>query len=82
MGWRGSVRTEGLRKVIARFGRSKRKREVQAVSFLPESTFDAMLDLRLKELHRQIGEVKGRNNGLFFFVLGAAILQVGLGVLS
>lgn len=82
MGWRGSVRTKGLRKVIGRFGRSKRGREAQAVSFLPESTFDAMLDLRLKELHRQIGEVKGRINGLFFFVLGAAILQVGLGALS
>ena len=76
------MRTEGLRKVIARFGRSKRGREAQAVRFLPESTFDAMLDLRLKELHRQIGEVKGRINGLFFFVLGAAILQVGLGALS
>ena len=82
MGWRGSVRTEGLRKVIGRFGRSKRRREAQAVRFLPESTFDAMLDLRLKELHRQIGEVKGRINGLFFFVLGAAIIQVGLGALS
>ena len=76
------MRTEGLRKAIARFGRSKLGREAQVVGLLPESTFDAMLDLRLKELQRQIGEVKGRINGLFFFVLGAAILQVGLGALS
>ncbi|MEE9247235.1 MAG: hypothetical protein V3U79_00865 [Dehalococcoidia bacterium] len=76
------MRTEGLRKAITRFGRSKRAREAQAVGLLPESTFDAVLDLRLKELQHQIREVKGRINGLFFFVLGAAILQVGLGALS
>ncbi len=47
-------------------------------SIEPESTFDAVLEMRLAELQQQVGEIKGRVNSLFFFVLGAAMLQVGL----
>ena len=41
----------------------------------PESNFDAVLETRLAELHRQIAGLKGRINTLFFFVLLTAILH-------
>lgn len=46
----------------------------------PESTFDAVLEMRLAELQRQVAEIKGRINTLFFFVLIAAILQFFFGI--
>ena len=46
----------------------------------PESTFDAVLEMRLADLHRQIAEVKGRINILFFFVMVAAMLQFVFGI--
>ncbi|MFQ5874692.1 MAG: hypothetical protein ACE5JL_12975 [Dehalococcoidia bacterium] len=76
---------DGLRRTIARLRRSRggpSRPGKKEVNLLPESAFDAMLDLRLKDLQRQLGEVKSRVNGLFFFVLGAAIVQVALGFVS
>ena len=49
-------------------------------SIRPESTFDAVLELRLAELHQQVAEIKGRINTLFFFVMIAAILQFVFGI--
>ncbi len=46
----------------------------------PESTFDAVLELRLAELRRQVAEIKARINTLFFFVMIAAILQFLFGI--
>lgn len=46
----------------------------------PESTFDAVLEMRLAELHRQVSEIKGRINTLFFFVMIAAMLQFVFGI--
>ncbi len=46
----------------------------------PESTFDAVLEIRLAELRQQVSEIKGRINTLFFFVMIAAILQFLLGI--
>ena len=57
----------------------RKRRPAMPPTIQPESTFDAVLEMRLSELHQQIAEVKGRVNSLFFFVLGAALLQVGLG---
>lgn len=74
--------TKGLKAAIAKLGRAKNNRDQQRVNLLPETAFDAMLDLRLKELQRHLGEVKSRVNGLFFFVLGAAIVQVALGFVA
>ena len=48
----------------------------------PESTFDAVLEMRLAELQRQVAEIKGRINTLFFFVLIAAILQFFFGIIG
>ena len=46
----------------------------------PESTFDAVLELRLAELQQQVAEIKGRINSLFFFVMIAAMLQFVFGI--
>ena len=46
----------------------------------PESTFDAVLEMRLAELQRQVAEIKGRINSLFFFVMIAAMLQFVFGI--
>lgn len=46
----------------------------------PESTFDAVLEMRLAELQHQVAEIKGRINTLFFFVMIAAILQFVFGI--
>ena len=46
----------------------------------PESTFDAVLEMRLAELQQQVAEIKGRINSLFFFVMIAAILQFVFGI--
>lgn len=48
----------------------------------PESTFDAVLEMRLAELQQQIAEVKGRVNTLFFFVMIAAMLQFVFGIVG
>ena len=41
---------------------------------------DAVPETRLAELHRQIAEIKGRINILFFFVMTAAMLRFVFGV--
>ena len=46
----------------------------------PESTFDAVLEMRLAELQQQVAEIKGRINTLFFFVMIAAMLQFVFGI--
>ena len=46
----------------------------------PESTFDAVLEMRLAEIHRQVAAIKGRINTLFFFVMIAAMLQFVFGI--
>ena len=72
------MEAEGLRNVLTKFRRRGNSVEKSVPGLQPESTFDAVLEMRLTELQRQVGEVKGRVNTLFFFVLGAAIIQVGL----
>ncbi len=71
--------TDGLKQTIARFKKARSGPVKAGVNLNPDSAFEAMLDIRLQELRRQVGEVRSRVNGLFFFVLGAAIVQVALG---
>ena len=73
---------EGLKQTIARFRKARSEPVTARVNLNPDSAFEAMLDIRLQELRRQLGEVRSRVNGLFFFVLGAAIAQVALGFIS
>ena len=67
-----------LNRIMNLFNRSTHPAGPRAIR--PESTFDAVLEIRLAELQRQIAEVKGRINTLFFFVMIAAMLQFVFGI--
>ena len=47
----------------------------------PESPFEALLELRLKALEKQVEELRGRVNGLLFAVAAAIVVQLVLGLL-
>ena len=67
-----------LKNPINIFNRKPRTPITPAIK--PESTFDAVLELRLAELQQQVAEIKGRINSLFFFVMIAAMLQFVFGI--
>ena len=67
-----------LKRIMDIFNR--KPRSVGPPAIRPESTFDAVLEIRLAELQQQIAEVKGRVNTLFFFVMVAAMLQFVFGI--
>jgi len=46
------------------------------------AAFRAAVEQRLRSLERDIGEMKGRLNGLIFIVIGAVITQVVLRVVQ
>ena len=48
------------------------------IDLSPASTFDALLDQRLKHLERHVEELKTRINGLVFVVIGAVVAQIVL----
>lgn len=52
----------------------------KGVDLSPASTFEALLEQRLREVERNVGELKDRINGLVFVVIGAIIVQVVLGL--
>ena len=59
---------------------NRKSRSSIPLAIKPESTFDAVLEMHLAELHQQIAELKGRINTLFFFVMIAAMLQFVFGI--
>ena len=66
-----------LEKAIARF----RRRQLAARQQPPKPSdgsgpFRALVEQRLVALEQQLGEVKGRVNGLIFLVAGTALTQV------
>ena len=54
----------------------------KGVDTSPDSPFEALLELRMKALERQVEEVKGRVNGLLFAVLAAIVIQLVLGLVK
>jgi len=68
---------DALERAISRFRRSPQK---NGASPRPASAaaFRASVELRLSNLERDVGDLKGRINGLIFVVLGAVIAQVVL----
>ena len=48
----------------------------------PPPPFAPSVELRLGNLERDVGDLKGRINGLIFVVLGAVITQVVLRVMA
>ena len=56
-----------------------RRPHTPEVNLSPASTFDALLDQRLRHLERQVEDLKTRINGLVFLVIGAVVAQIVLG---
>ncbi|MEE9324177.1 MAG: hypothetical protein V3U90_01290 [Dehalococcoidia bacterium] len=67
---------EELKKAIRRFKRPKKKASLSEINLSPESTFDALMEERLQQLERQIGEVRSRVNWLFLLIVGAATADI------
>jgi hypothetical protein len=70
-----------LERAIARFRRSP-EANGSAPRRASAPAFRAAVELRLAGLERELGELKGRLNGLIFVVLGAVITQVVLRVMA
>ena len=68
-----STSSERLRACIGALGRG-RSRPVPDVS--PGCAFGAVVEERLRELERNIGDVKQRLNGLIFVVIGAVLVEI------
>ena len=69
-----------LARAIARFRRPADPNG-RTPSRLSAASFRAAVELRLASLEREVGDLKGRLNGLIFVVLGAVITQVVLRVM-
>jgi IS4 transposase len=65
-----------LERALAQFRR--RQQAVQKEGSSPSSgdSFRAVVEERLRHLEQQLGELKGRVNGLIFLVAGTALTQV------
>ena len=60
----------------------RRSAPAQRVDTAPGCPFGAVVEQRLKDLERNIGEVKARVSGLIFLVVGAVIVQIALRLLT
>lgn len=75
---RGSMRNKEIRDAVSNL----RRPPSSGVDLAPASTFDALLDQRIRDLEHHVGELKTRVNGLLFLVVGAVIVQIVLGLLG
>jgi hypothetical protein len=69
--------SDSLERAIARFRRAP-ERNGGKPGRASAAAFRAAVELRLSSLEREVGDLKGRLNGLIFVVLGAVITQVVL----
>ena len=72
----------GSRALREALGRFRRRPEKEGVDLSPDTPFDALLDLRIGAIEKQVEELRGRLNGLMFTILGAVVIQVLLGILK
>ena len=56
--------------------------EPEPVAGLSTAAFRAVVDERLRGLERELGELKGRINGLLFLLAGAVASQIVLRLLA
>ena len=70
------MKDEEMREAI----RPLRRPPSSGVDISLASTFDALLEQRISDLERHVEEVKARVNRLLFLVVGAAIVQIVLGI--
>jgi hypothetical protein len=64
-----------LEKALAQFRRRQRAAP-EGVAAPSSDPFRAVVEERLRHLEQQLGELKGRVNGLIFLVAGTALTQV------
>jgi len=69
-----------LERALAQFRRRQRAVQKESPEAIPEASSDdpfrAVVEERLHHLEQQLGELKGRVNGLIFLVAGTALTQV------
>jgi flagellar biosynthesis/type III secretory pathway protein FliH len=69
-----------LERALAQFRRGRRAAQKEGTEEGTEASsgdpFRAVVEERLHHLEQQLGEVKGRVNGLIFLVAGTALTQV------
>ena len=69
--------TMTLEQAFARF-RRRRPEEASIGARVSAAAFRTAVELRLGNVERELGEVKGRVNGLIFLVAGTVVAQVVL----
>lgn len=72
--------TEQLETAIRRF--RKTNGEGSADTRVSTAAFRAAVEQRLAGLERDVGELRGRINGLIFVVIGAVVTQIVLGLVQ
>ncbi len=65
-----------LERALAQFRRRQRAAQKEGTKPSSGSPFRAVVEERLRHLEQQLGELKGRVNGLIFLVAGTALTQV------
>jgi IS4 transposase len=65
-----------LERALAQFRRRQRTAEKEGTKPSSGDPFQAAAEERLRHLEQQLGELKGRVNGLIFLVAGTALTQV------
>jgi hypothetical protein len=71
-----------LERALAQFRRRQRAAEKQESGPSSDEPFRAVVEERLSHLEQQLGELKGRVNGLIFLVAGTALTQVIIKILQ
>lgn len=70
-----------LEQALSRF-RRQRPEPPATTGRLTGAAFRAAIELRMRSLEREFGDVKARLNGLIFVVIGAVITQLVLKVVQ
>jgi IS4 transposase len=65
-----------LERALAQFRRRQRAAQKEDTKPSSGDSFRAVVEERLRHLEQQLGELKGRVNGLIFLVAGTALTQV------
>ncbi len=65
-----------LERALAQFRRRQRAAQKEGAKPSSGGPFRAVVEERLRHLEQQLGELKGRVNGLIFLVAGTALTQV------
>ncbi len=74
--------TQNLERALARFRSRRRPPEESAAARVSAAAFRAAVEQRLRNLERDVGEVKGRLNGLIFLIIGTVVTQLLLKVVQ